>query len=106
MNVSSECGSVLALPVVAQFQRWAAKNLGMKAVVLSLVLTGLCSTGAERQDPLKFSVRGDLERAKTYFSMVKHLDKKEFADADAVFMRAVCGQWGQVSNIKYALAFD
>jgi len=26
-----------------------------------------------------------LERAKTYFSIVKHLDKKQFADADALF---------------------
>jgi hypothetical protein len=58
----------------------------MKAIltILASVTLGFFSFAAE-EDPMRFSVRGDLNRAKTYFSIVTNLDNKQFAAAEALF---------------------
>jgi hypothetical protein len=46
--------------------------------------TGLSLFAAE-EDSMRFSARGDLNRAKTYFSIITNLDSQRFADAEALF---------------------
>jgi hypothetical protein len=45
---------------------------------------GLSAFAAE-EDEMRFSARGDLNRAQTYFSIITNLDSKRFADAEALF---------------------
>ena len=61
------------------------RNLSMKATLTLLILTMFGSVAKAEQDPGRFSVRGDLARAKKYFAIVKHLDERELAAAEALF---------------------
>ena len=56
-------------------------------IILTLLATAVLSFAcfAAEQSSMRFSVRGDLNRAKIYFSIITNLDTKQFAAADALF---------------------
>ncbi|HWH70144.1 MAG TPA: hypothetical protein VNT26_12220 [Candidatus Sulfotelmatobacter sp.] len=58
----------------------------MKTILtlLASAILSLASIAAE-QDSMRFSVRGDLNRAKTYFSIITNLDSKQFSAAERLF---------------------
>jgi hypothetical protein len=89
----------------------------MKTILIALASAMLIlASAAAEQDPVRFTVRGDLARAKTYFGIVTNLDNKEYAAAEAKF-KAIpsTNGWGgmlypitaqHLSNQEYAEARD